>query len=141
MTDTAEQHGNHVAGTSFNAIAALSIKGETICGITKQTFEKGKEKKDLTTSDLKQLRNSDLVELEKELKLENLCLLVIDEVSTCSSETLASLDNTICQLTQCHDKPFGGIPTLLIGDFFQLPPVFGNSLPKDVMTMAKKDKN
>ena len=49
-------------------------------------------------------------------------LLIIDEVSMMTAELLDKL-NEIGQKMRGSKKPFGGIQLLLVGDFFQLPPV------------------
>ena len=50
-------------------------------------------------------------------------MLVIDEISYISPEVLGQIDNRLRQLMAKPDIPFGGIAVLLMGDFFQLPPV------------------
>ena len=49
-------------------------------------------------------------------------LLVIDEISMVRSDTFEMM-NRICQEVKGNSKPFGGIPVVLVGDLFQLPPV------------------
>uniref|UniRef100_A0A914ZDU6 ATP-dependent DNA helicase n=1 Tax=Panagrolaimus superbus TaxID=310955 RepID=A0A914ZDU6_9BILA len=49
-------------------------------------------------------------------------LLIIDEVSQCSNELLAKISLRFQEVTGI-DEPFGNVPTLLVGDFLQLPPV------------------
>jgi uracil-DNA glycosylase len=49
-------------------------------------------------------------------------LLIIDEVSMMTAELLDKL-NEIAKKIRSNRKPFGGIQILLVGDFFQLPPV------------------
>ncbi len=49
-------------------------------------------------------------------------LLVIDEVSMMTAELFTKL-NELAKKIRCNSKPFGGIQVLLVGDFFQLPPV------------------
>lgn len=49
-------------------------------------------------------------------------LLIIDEISMMQAELLEKL-NTIGQIIRKSSKPFGGIQLLLVGDFYQLPPV------------------
>jgi hypothetical protein len=49
-------------------------------------------------------------------------VLVIDEVSMLSPETLSMVD-AICREIKQSSDPFGGIQVVLVGDFFQLPPV------------------
>jgi len=52
-------------------------------------------------------------------------LLVIDEVSMMTAELLDKL-NGIGKKLRSNQKPFGGMQVLLVGDFYQLPPVYKN---------------
>lgn len=59
---------------------------------------------------------------ERVKAIEKMELLIIDEVSMLRCELIDTID--IILKTYRHDnRPFGGVPTLLIGDVFQLPPV------------------
>lgn len=49
-------------------------------------------------------------------------LLIIDEISMMTGELLDKL-NELGKKIRSNSKPFGGIQLLLVGDFFQLPPV------------------
>ena len=49
-------------------------------------------------------------------------VLIIDEISMMTPEILELLD-TVGRLVRRIDKPFGGIQVIMVGDFFQLPPV------------------
>ena len=49
-------------------------------------------------------------------------LLIIDEISMMTAELLDKLD-ALGKKIRANQKPFGGIQLLLVGDFFQLPPV------------------
>jgi ATP-dependent DNA helicase PIF1 len=49
-------------------------------------------------------------------------LLIIDEISMMTAELLDKL-NEIGKKVRSNRKPFGGIQVLLVGDFYQLPPV------------------
>jgi ATP-dependent DNA helicase PIF1 len=51
--------------------------------------------------------------------------LIIDEVSMMTPELFEYL-NTVGQLLRKSSQPFGGIQLVLVGDFFQLPPVYKN---------------
>jgi ATP-dependent DNA helicase PIF1 len=48
--------------------------------------------------------------------------LIIDEVSMMTPEVLELL-NDVAQTLRCKPVPFGGMQVILVGDFFQLPPV------------------
>lgn len=54
--------------------------------------------------------------------LKNIELLIIDEISMVRAD-LFEMMNQICQKALSNDKPFGGIPVVLVGDLFQLPPI------------------
>jgi len=56
-------------------------------------------------------------------------VLVIDEVSMLGGATLYDISCHLQSLRDCPDKPFGGIPVvLLMGDFYQFAPVLETSL-------------
>lgn len=54
--------------------------------------------------------------------IEESRLLVIDEISMVRSDAFEMM-NQICQIVKNNDKAFGGIPVVVVGDLFQLPPV------------------
>ena len=49
-------------------------------------------------------------------------LLIIDEISMVRAD-LFEMMNQICQKALNNTNPFGGIPIVLVGDMFQLPPI------------------
>lgn len=49
-------------------------------------------------------------------------VLIIDEISMMSGEFLSALDRLL-RSARMRMEPFGGIQIVLVGDFFQLPPV------------------
>ena len=55
-------------------------------------------------------------------RLKGIRLLVIDEISMVRAD-LFEMMNHICQKSLSSNKPFGGIPIVLVGDLFQLPPI------------------
>ena len=67
-----------------------------------------------------------------------LTTLIIDEVSMMSKQQLVRLD-VACRAATGIDTAFGGLHVVLVGDFFQMPPVGGKSiyLPPDRLLCAK----
>ncbi len=49
-------------------------------------------------------------------------VLIIDEVSMLSPDTLGAVD-MVCREVRQSSEPFGGLQIIFVGDFFQLPPV------------------
>ncbi len=58
--------------------------------------------------------------------IQKLELLIIDEVSMVRCDVLDALDTILRHYRNQHNKPFGGLQLLLIGDLYQLPPVVPN---------------
>lgn len=56
------------------------------------------------------------------LVLENIRFLIIDEVSMVLPNIVDAMSN-ILKSVRRNNLPFGGVPTIFIGDLFQLPPV------------------
>lgn len=54
--------------------------------------------------------------------LSNVSMLIIDEISMVRSDTFEMI-HRICQKAMGNNLPFGGIPIVVVGDMFQLPPV------------------
>ena len=59
-------------------------------------------------------------------RLQKAKVLIIDEVSMLSGEVLVMVDAVLKEVRHT-DLPMGGIQTVLVGDFFQLPPVSRNN--------------
>ncbi len=55
-------------------------------------------------------------------RLSGVKMLVLDEISMVRADTFEMMDQA-CRKAKCIDLPFGGIPTVVVGDLFQLPPV------------------
>jgi len=49
-------------------------------------------------------------------------ILIIDEISMLSAGTFAMAD-AVCKEVRRSELPFGGLQVILVGDFFQLPPI------------------
>jgi ATP-dependent DNA helicase PIF1 len=57
-------------------------------------------------------------------RIKSCKVLVIDEISMAKADLIEKLD-IVCQVIRDDEKPFGGIQVVFVGDFMQLPPVFG----------------
>ena len=95
-------------------ISAININGTTIysgLGITSN----GKYNK-LGHKQKAYLRN----------KLRELKVTIIDEISMVSSELFYQVHSRLIEIFDCKtDEPFAGIPIIVCGDLYQLPPVKG----------------
>jgi hypothetical protein len=79
------------------------------------------------------------VQIEKaSSRFDNACLLIIDEMSMIDTILLYHISCRLQQITQCNDE-FGGIPIILMGDMFQLPPTAGESMYKTVFKKSTPD--
>lgn len=107
------QHGIEPAITASTGIAATHIGGMTIhswsgIGINKT----------LNRYELAEIASRD--KLVRRLKKTH--VLIVDEISMLDGNTLSLVD-LVCRTVLGSEQPFGGIQVVLVGDFFQLPPV------------------
>lgn len=99
--------------TASTGIAATHINGMTIHSWSGMGI-----KKKVTPNDIRQILNKEYARR----RIMACKVLIIDEVSMLSAQTLDNVDKI---LQYAHDSglPFGGIQVVFVGDFFQLPPV------------------
>ena len=107
-------HHIEVAITASTGIAATHIGGITIHSWSGIGIKQSLDKYDLD-------KISSNERLSKRIRSAK--VLIIDEVSMLAAETLRSVDLVCREVRQIVDEPFGGLQVLLVGDFFQLPPV------------------
>jgi ATP-dependent DNA helicase PIF1 len=58
-------------------------------------------------------------------KLKKLQCLIIDEISMMDNELFDLISNLLMTIKN-NNKPFGGIQVIVVGDFYQLPPINGD---------------
>ena len=122
-----------VGTTSYNGIAAVNVDGNTISSLFGISDTSEQAMKVTLTEDK-------LLQLQQRLDHNNMCFLIIDEVSTIDTKIIALLDLRLQQVYG-NNYPFGGIPILFAGDFNQLGPVRKMFIPKDMITYGIRLKN
>ena len=80
-----------------------------------------------------------LMKLKRKYNLDRISAIIIDEISTVKPYMLGYL-NARLQVACCNDKPFGGKAIVLLGDFDQLPPAGGLSIPQ-ISMIIEEQKN
>lgn len=64
--------------------------------------------------------------------LSTVSMIVIDEVSMVRADTFEMM-HAICSMALGDPRPFGGIPVVVVGDLFQLPPVAATTAEYDYL--------
>lgn len=118
--DYLKEYGIEAAITAPTGIAASHIGGMTL-----QSFFGTGIRDTLSQYDIENLTEKKYIwERMKDLKV-----LVIDEVSMLSPALFESI-NLILQTFKFNHEPFGGVQVVLVGDFFQLPPIGARDVEK-----------
>lgn len=106
-------HGIEPAITASTGIAATHIGGVTIHSWSGIGISKTLNRHEL----------ADIASREKLVRrLRSAYVLIIDEVSMLDGNTLLLVD-VVCRTVRASHEPFGGLQVVVVGDFFQLPPV------------------
>src|SRR3989344_936692 len=103
--------GIEPAITASTGIAATHIGGMTI-----HSWSGIGIKEQLSPSDVKHIAGRSAKRIKKA------DVLIIDEVSMLEGNVLDLVD-MVCKTARSSSHPFGGMQVVLVGDFFQLPPV------------------
>lgn len=112
--------GVEPAITASTGIAATHVGGMTIHSWSGLGIRKA-----LTKSDLQQLKESKTVNR----RVRKCSILIIDEISMLDAGVFDNL-NLICQTVRDNSRFFGGLQVIVVGDFFQLPPVSRQGEPE-----------
>lgn len=108
-----EEHGIEPAITASTGIAATHIGGMTI-----HSWSGIGIKNRLSSHELNNIVANDYVQK----RVGSAKVLIVDEISMLGPETLQMID-LVCREVKKNSRPFGGVQVVLVGDFFQLPPV------------------
>lgn len=106
-------HGIEPAITASTGIAATHIHGMTI-----HSWSGIGIKSSLSAADLDAIASKEHVAK----RISKTRVLIIDEVSMLSGEVLTMVSRVMREVMQ-SEAPFAGIQVVLVGDFFQLPPI------------------
>ena len=132
FVDYLRMHDIEPAITASTGIAATHIGGMTIhswSGIGIKTK--------LDKYDLDKIASSEYIVR----RVNRTKVLIIDEVSMLSPNMLDMVD-MVCREIKQNSEPFGGIQIVLVGDFFQLPPIIKKEETKTKQNLfAKETKN
>lgn len=107
-------HGIEPAVTASTGIAATHLHGTTIhswSGIGIKEY--------LTDADVDAIASKEHVAR----RIQKTPVLIIDEISMLSGQTLSMVDAVCREVRRSPDRAFGGMQVVLVGDFFQLPPI------------------
>ncbi|MDO8507351.1 MAG: AAA family ATPase [bacterium] len=106
-------HGIEPAITASTGIAATHIGGMTI-----HSWSGIGIKEMLSSADLGRIASKSYISK----RINKTSVLIIDEISMLSENTLTMVD-LVCKRVRENEQPFGGLQIILVGDFFQLPPI------------------
>ena len=107
------EHGIEPAITASTGIAATHIGGMTI-----HSWSGIGIRKSLSKEELDQLAHN-----KKAIsRMTRTDILIIEEISMLDARTLSAVD-AACRAVRKKREPFGGMHVIVVGDFFQLPPI------------------
>ncbi len=126
------EHDIEPSITASTGIAATHIGGMTI-----HSWSGIGIKNKLDKYDLDKIASSEYISK----RVRKTKVLIIDEISMLSHNTLDMVD-LVCREIKQTDEAFGGIQIVLVGDFFQLPPIIKKDFEnKQGSLMAENSKS
>jgi hypothetical protein len=139
ILDAARFKGKEFICTSFNAITATAIGGDTFSGDFFWHPEVHQRHPSPFNNDelVKFLHNHGFGIDEVASQFNNKVVgIILEEISTFSPEMVCLLDVRLQQVTGI-DKPFGNLIVLMVGDFGQLGPVEATPIPNAVVNLCQ----
>ncbi|MBI2025184.1 AAA family ATPase [Candidatus Kaiserbacteria bacterium] len=112
------------SGIEPSVTAATGIAATHVSGMTLHSWSGIGIAESLSRADVDRIASKEHVAR----RIAKAKVLIIEEISMLSAATFEMADK-VCREVRRENKPFGGLTVVLVGDFFQLPPVSRN---KDV---------
>lgn len=106
------------SGIEPSVTAATGIAATHVAGMTLHSWSGIGIAESLSKADIDRIASKEHVAR----RIQKAKVLVIEEISMLSAATFEMAD-AVCREVRRVDKPFGGLTVILVGDFFQLPPV------------------
>ncbi len=106
------------SGIEPSITAATGIAATHVGGMTLHSWSGIGVSESLSKADVDRIASKEHVAR----RLQKAKVLIIEEISMLSAATFEMAD-AVCREVRRVDKPFGGLTVILVGDFFQLPPI------------------
>lgn len=105
-------------GIEPSVTAATGIAATHVGGMTLHSWSGIGINESLSRADLDRIAGKEHIAK----RIQKAKVLIIEEISMLSAATFEMAD-AVCREVRRSDVPFGGLTVILVGDFFQLPPV------------------
>lgn len=105
-------------GIEPSVTAATGIAATHVSGMTLHSWSGIGISESLSKADVDRIATKEHIAR----RIQKAKVLIIEEISMLSAATFEMAD-AVCREVRRIDKPFGGLTVILVGDFFQLPPV------------------
>lgn len=109
------------SGVEPSVTAATGIAATHVGGMTLHSWSGIGIAESLSKGDVDRIASKEHIAK----RIQKAKVLIIEEISMLSSATFLMAD-AVCREVRRSEQPFGGLTLVLVGDFFQLPPVSRN---------------
>ncbi|MDP2655138.1 MAG: PIF1 family DEAD/DEAH box helicase, partial [bacterium] len=106
------------SGIEPSVTAATGIAATHVAGMTLHSWSGIGIAESLSRADVDRIASKEHI-AKRIMKAK---VLIIEEISMLSATTFEMADR-VCREVRRSEKPFGGLTVILVGDFFQLPPI------------------
>jgi ATP-dependent exoDNAse (exonuclease V) alpha subunit len=106
------------SGIEPSITAATGIAATHVAGMTLHSWSGIGIAESLSRADVDRIASKEHIAR----RIQKAQVLIIEEISMLSATTFEMAD-AVCREVRRVDRPFGGLTVILVGDFFQLPPV------------------